>query len=118
MKLKKLSLLIKIKKDIQKTKKVMLNKANLLLEIYAGQFNRLEKNMKKMIALKNRPKILILESWSPEDEDDKTLEGDKEEIDDIPPMLALEVNEEKFVDIQPMASLESDEEEVKKELKT
>ena len=52
--------------------------------------------------------------WFPEDEDDNTLEVDREEINDISPMLPLEVDEEKFVDIQPMALLHGNE-EVKKE---
>ena len=61
---------------------------NTLIEIYADQLHGLEKNMKKKIANRSRPKNLIpktygYEQWFTEESDDKT-EGDKEgEIVDI-----------------------------------
>ena len=82
---------------------------NTLLEIYTNQFNRLHKNKKKNIAIKNRPETFSLKGFFCFSEDDETLEGDKEEIDDISSMPPLEGDEE-FVDIQPIVPLEIKEE--------
>ena len=60
---------------------------------------------------KNRFGDLGLEGLSPEN--NKTLKGDKEEIDDISSMPPLEGEEKKFVDIQLIAELELEKEEVK-----
>ena len=93
---------MKTKKDI-KYQKLKLDEAsklyNILLEIYANKFNRLEINKKKKIAIKNRPKNLSLKGLFLEDhktlEDDKILEGDKaiekdkKEMDDRHNMHAI-----------------------------
>ena len=82
----------------------MLDKAsrlcNSLLEVYAIKLNRLGKNMKKKVAIKNRPESLSLKRFF--SEDDETLESDKKDIHDMPPMPPLEGDEGEFVDIQPI----------------
>ena len=69
---------------------------NALLETYASKFNRLGKNKKKKIAIKNRSESLSLKRFF--SEDDETLEGDKEEIHDVPFMPPIEGDEEGFVE--------------------
>ena len=118
---------MKTKKDIE-YRKVVLDKVfklcNTQLEIYTDQFNLLHKNKKKRMTIENRCRSLSLEELFTKDdktlEGDTTLEGDKEEIDDVSPIQQLEGDWEEFVNIQPIGSLKGDEEEIKevKGLKT
>ena len=100
MKLRKLSQLMNIKKDIE-DKRYVLDVAcklcNTLLRIFTEQYYNLESNKCKKVVFINRPKSLALKTLKhgvifSEYEDDEYEDG-KEEAADLPPMTPLEGDE-------------------------
>ena len=84
---------MKTKKRHVEYQKVVLDKDSnldiILIGLFIEQLNRLHKKKKKKIAAKNRRRSLSFEGLFPKDgktlEGGISLEGNKEEIDDMPP---------------------------------